>query len=76
MTLGQVNDFKPTIKVLSVDDFPHTYHKLNATNMPADAFINDALTPLPDMVRQTPSWIPAACKASTQLWLRSSAQSF
>lgn len=50
VTLAQVNDFKPTIKVLSFEEFPDTYEELNDEKMPANAFINDELTPLPDSV--------------------------
>lgn len=53
VTLAQVNAFKPTINVPSVEDFPHKYEDLAAANMPAAAFINEALTPLPDSVCNT-----------------------
>ncbi|KAK4507011.1 hypothetical protein PRZ48_000745 [Zasmidium cellare] len=48
VTLAQVKDFEPTIKVLSEDEFPHTYEALSAEKMPANTLINQALTPLPD----------------------------
>lgn len=53
VTLAEVNDFQPMIKYLSDDEFPHTYEELSKAKMPADVFIGDALTPLPDMVSRT-----------------------
>ncbi|KAF2172918.1 hypothetical protein M409DRAFT_16873 [Zasmidium cellare ATCC 36951] len=59
VTHAQVNDFEPTIKVLSDEEFPHTYEELSKAKMPANVLINEALTPLPDSPSNEDSSAPA-----------------
>lgn len=48
LTLDQLNTFQPIVKVLSQQEFPHTYESLKALEMPPVCLMGDALTPLPD----------------------------
>lgn len=49
VTRDAVTNFKPTIKHLSVGDYPHTYEDLAKARMPPSTLVCDELTPLPDI---------------------------
>ena len=49
VTLENVKKFAPEIKHLTHEEFPHVYENLERAGMPPSTFINDNLTPLPNI---------------------------